>query len=176
MQSVKDEHQFVELYILLLALILIISVQHHELLCELCLDSLDIGVFGLSGSTLLLRLLISIVHVNLFIRDSVRFILAAADLLRPLTIQVLLARRFRLCLASLYLTLCGGAAAILGPYLVHLHLPRLFLFLTIDSDKVCELGLLPAFANLNNDPHDDILEAVFAVRLLICDAINLILG
>ena len=94
MQSIKDEHQFVELYILLLALILIISVQHHELLCELCLDSLDIGVFGLSGSTLLLRLLISIVHVNLFIRDSVRFILAAADLLRPLTIQVLLARRF----------------------------------------------------------------------------------
>ena len=60
--------------------------------------------------------------------------------------------------------------------LVHLLLPCLFLFLSVYSNKVSELGLLPPFANLNNDPHDNILETVFAVSLRISYAVYLTLG
>ena len=74
------------------------------------------------------------------------------------------------------LTLRGGAVVVFGPCLVYLILPCLFLLLSIDSDEVGELGLFLALTNLNNDPHNNIFEAVLAVGLSIGYAIYFILG
>lgn len=56
---------------------------------------------------------------------------------------------------------------------VHLGGTLLVLLLAVDSDEIRKLGTLLAFANLDNEPQDNILEAVFSESLVISDVLNL---